>query len=128
MGAQGWALYEKIREVDDLLQASADARERIREVHPELSFRAWSGGQAIAAGKKTAAGRERRRHLVEEWLGPAALATARGRRLRRQLADDDILDAVAALWTATRIVGGVAKTLPEEPPRDATGLSMEIVY
>jgi predicted RNase H-like nuclease len=32
------------------------------------------------------------------------------------------------LWTAFRILEGRARTLPEEPPEDGTGLRMEIVY
>jgi predicted RNase H-like nuclease len=46
----------------------------------------------------------------------------------RDVADDDMLDAVAALWTATRLYEGTAETLPDEPPLDAAGLRMEIVY
>jgi predicted RNase H-like nuclease len=44
------------------------------------------------------------------------------------VADDDILDAFAALWTAERITSGVAVTLPENKPLDSTGLPMRIVY
>jgi hypothetical protein len=44
-----------------------------------------------------------------------------------EVADDDILDAFAALWTAERIAPGEAVTLPEVPPRDRHGLPMEMV-
>jgi predicted RNase H-like nuclease len=128
VGAQAWALYRKVRAVDELLAASAQARRRIREVHPEVSFWAWNGHRALRAGKRSGAGREERRRLVEGWLGAGVLAAARGKHARSDVADDDILDALAALWTATRIAEGRARTLPEDPPLDATGLPMAIVY
>lgn len=126
--AQAFALTAKIRELDALLQGSPDARRRIREVHPELSFWAWSGGRPMDAGKRSTAGRHARRRLAERWLGAGILARARGAHPRRDLADDDVLDAIAVLWTATRIARGEARGLPDPPPRDPTGLPMEIVY
>ncbi len=128
VGAQAWALYKKIREVDELLQSSVEARRRIREVHPEICFWSWTGGHPIAAGKKTVAGKIQRCKLAEEWLGQGVLVSGRGSNLKKHVADDDILDAIAALWTATRLAHGVAETLPENPPMDSTGLWMEIVY
>ena len=128
VGAQAWNIYAKIREVDELLQRDTRLRERIREVHPEVAFWAWSGGKSIAPGKKTRDGQARRQRLAEAWLGEGVLAAARGDRLKKTVADDDILDAIAVLWTASRIYRGEARTLPELPPLDATGLRMEIVY
>jgi predicted RNase H-like nuclease len=66
--------------------------------------------------------------LAEEWLGADILTRARGSYLKKHLADDDVLDAIAGLWTAHRIAAGTAKTLPDRAPRDSTGLPMEIVY
>lgn len=128
VGAQAWALYAKIRSVDALLRSSAAARRRIREVHPELSFWAWNGERSIAAPKRSPRGKRERLRLVEAWLGKGVLGAGRGRHPRSEVADDDVLDALAVLWTATRIVDGCAATLPEEPPLDALGLRMQIVY
>jgi predicted RNase H-like nuclease len=128
VSSQAFALYRKIHEVDRLLVTSGEARARIREVHPEVCFWAWNGGEAMRAAKKTPAGRRQRRQLAEKWLGVGAWARARKSFLARDVADDDLLDAIAALWTATRIAEGRARTLPEKPPVDATGLRMEIVY
>ena len=50
------------------------------------------------------------------------------KELRFHLVDDDIQDAIAALWTAHRLARGEAKSLPEHPPTDSTGLPMRIVY
>jgi predicted RNase H-like nuclease len=128
VGAQAWALYAKIREIDALLEASSSSRDRVHEVHPELSFWAWNGERPIREAKRTAAGRAIRLRLAERWLGPGVLARARAGRAKREVADDDILDAIAAFWTATRLATGEAQTLPPCPPIDASGLPMRIVY
>ncbi len=125
---QAWNLFPKIREVDRLLAEHPAARAAFREVHPELSFLVWNGGEPMAFAKKRPQGRTERLRLVESWLGPDLLARARGGEPRRWLADDDIVDAAAALYTAHRIAAGEAETLPAEPVLDAAGLPMEIVF
>jgi predicted RNase H-like nuclease len=40
---------------------------------------------------------------------------------------DDALDALACAWTAQRWAAGIARTLPDEPPRDNRGLPVRIV-
>src|SRR5205823_6111573 len=49
---QGWAIYPKIREIDDALRASTDLRARVFEVHPEVTFSAWSGAPIIPPKRK----------------------------------------------------------------------------
>ena len=128
VGTQAWALYPKIREVDEWLASNVDVRKRLREVHPEVCFWAWNGERPMCERKKNRAGKQERLLLVRGWLGERVLENARGKLLKRDVADDDILDALAALWTATRVVQGRARTLPDSPPTDTTGLRMEIVY
>ncbi len=128
VSAQAWWIFPKIREVDVLLRASLRARRRIREVHPEVSFWAWTGGRPMAHAKRTPAGRRARLALVEGWLGRGVLSRARGCHPKQHVADDDILDAIAALWTASRIEAGESATLPGSPPKDSAGLPMRIVY
>jgi len=127
VGIQAWGLYPKIREVDELLATTPAAREKIHEVHPEVSFQAWNAGRAMRHSKRDSAGQRERFALVCQLLGERALSVARGDLPKHQLADDDILDAIAVLWTTRRIHGGTAETLPAAPPHDATGLPMRIV-
>ena len=45
---------------------------------------------------------------------------------RTAVAEDDILDACAACWTAARILEERAIRIPSDPPRDERGLCMEM--
>jgi len=128
VGPHAWGLYPKIRRVDEALARDASARSRIREVHPELCFWAWNHGVPMKWAKRIPEGLGERVALVEDWLGLGILERARGCYRKKHLADHDIVDAIAALWTAHRIAAGIAKTLPDSPPLDATGLPMRIVY
>lgn len=121
------AIYPKIREVDEALQANADLRSRVVEVHPELTFRTWAEFP-ILPGKKTAEGHAIRRNLIASHFGPLAFESARNQVQPRHASNDDIADAFAALWTAQRIVNGKSQTLPPDPPIDSRGLPMRMVH
>lgn len=76
--------------------------------------------------KKHRAGRDERRKLLEPIFGQA-LHDALAKPSNLGSAEDDILDAFVALWTAERIVSGVARSIPSMSEADSCGLSMEIV-
>jgi predicted RNase H-like nuclease len=124
---QAWAIYPKIREVDDALQSDSDLRTRVVEVHPELTFSTWAGAP-ILSGKKTPEGHAIRRDLIARHFGPLAFDSARNQVSRNHAANDDIADAFAALWTARRIMDGNSQSLPPEPLLDSAGLPMRMVY
>jgi predicted RNase H-like nuclease len=126
MSRQAFGIVAKVREVDAALQHRPAQAARVHEVHPELSFAAWNGSP-LAHPKKCAGGRGERMGLVSRHFGPDAFALVRGGHPRRAVADDDILHAFAALWSAERIARGQAQWLPALPPRDARGLRMQIV-
>jgi predicted RNase H-like nuclease len=106
VSAQAHALGPRILHVTRL----AEADPRLREVHPEVSFRAMNGGLALRHRKKSAGGAlERiellRRHGIElAGLGACASAPL-----------DDVLDAAAAAWSAQRIAAGRARSFPDPP-------------
>lgn len=125
---QAWAICAKVAAVDAVLRDEPDLREIVREVHPEVSFWAWNDKEPLRFAKKKRKGKEERRQLVDSAFGEEAFASVRADVQRGDVADDDILDAFAALWTALRIVRGSEARLPEDPPEDAVGLRMEIVY
>jgi predicted RNase H-like nuclease len=124
---QAYGIYRKIVEVDDVLRARPDLRDRVIEVHPEVTFAHWRGAPIVETKRKQP-GRAIRRALIDRHFGSEAFEAVRHRYKRSEAADDDILDAFAALWTAERIVNGEAITIPSPPERDSAGLPMRIVY
>lgn len=122
---QCWGLADKLRDVNETMREAPGLQARVYEVHPELSFAYWRG-TAIAEPKRGRDGAQIRRAIVSEDIGEHALAHIRQQFHVRELADDDILDAFAALWSARRLHHGEGRALPADPPRDAYGLQMAI--
>ncbi len=107
ISAQAYALRKKILEVDKVVEPG----DRVREVHPEVSFRAMNGEVDLRHRKKTPWGLAERTNLLKRngvWLPDAAF------HLKR-VGPDDVLDAAAAAWSARRIASGMGLSLPEEP-------------
>lgn len=128
IGAQTWGIISKIREWDGCLRAKPTLAKRIFEVHPEVCFWALNAFHPMRHSKKSPQGRLERRRILAREFGGRALDEARSRHARCDVAEDDLHDAFAALWTAGRIHSGVARCLPESPSLDAAGLRMGIWY
>jgi predicted RNase H-like nuclease len=106
VSAQAHALGARILYMTEL----AHSDPRIREVHPEVSFRAMKGGSPLRHRKKSAGGAFERLELLRR----------RGVELDRldsaaSVPLDDVLDACAAAWSAHRISIGRAESLPDPP-------------
>jgi predicted RNase H-like nuclease len=129
LSIQTWNIVPKIREVDAFLQRTPAAKGIVRETHPEICFWALAGGRPMAHSKKSADGRQQRLDLIERWhpRSDQLFNSAMRHYPRRQLAPDDILDALANAVTAVRLKSDGA-TLPAEPDVDRCGLPMEMVY
>jgi predicted RNase H-like nuclease len=129
IGVQTWGIAPKIREIDQFLRANPDARRKIREVHPEVLFWSLNSMRAMVHNKKKREGfAERlgvlRRHFEEaDELVDEALSTFR----RKQVARDDILDALAAAVTGFLGCDRLAK-IPNQPEVDVSGLPMEMMH
>jgi predicted RNase H-like nuclease len=128
MSKQTFMICLKIRAVDEALRADEYLRDRVFEVHPELCFHEWNGGLPMLHAKRTFSGARDRHKLVESTFGNDAFGVIRQQHRTSAVADDDILDAFAALWTAARIADGTARTLPEIVPFDSAGLPMRMMY
>jgi predicted RNase H-like nuclease len=116
----------KIREVDEALRATPDAK--VFEVHPELAFWRLNGGRALTEPKKVKSrvyepGLALRRSLLMAAGFSAAVVNAAP---PKGAAADDLLDALACAAIARRIDAGLAQSFPNPPPRDAFGLAMAI--
>jgi len=118
---QAWALKTKLKEANELYDLGD---RRLSEVHPEISFAELNGGMPVTASKKSWNGQMTRR----------ALLAGAGIRLPDDLAAtghagaDDILDAAAAAWTATRIARRHAASLPSPPETGGAGQPVAIWY
>ncbi|GAA3566431.1 DUF429 domain-containing protein [Microlunatus spumicola] len=104
---QAWGLRGKVREVDRLVR---DGEDRVREVHPELSFTTMAGHPARHPKKTWAGQRERVALLDAAGIRLDALTGATG-----SAGPDDVVDAAAAAWTARRLAAGTAVSLPDPP-------------
>ena len=128
VGAQAFALYARIRDVDNSIRGSAQARRFVYEVHPEVCFMAWNDGNPIVESKKSYLGMRMRFDLIQSHFGVNSAEVIRQKYPPTQVADDDINDAFAALWTAQRINLGTAEVIPDPPEIDPLGLRMGMWY
>lgn len=124
VSAQAFGLYPRIREIDEIIRSNDEARGFVYEVHPELCFMAWNNGKPIQESKKSHEGMSIRLGMVKSHFGAETVHAVRQRHPLSQVADDDIYDAFAALWTAERINLGVADVIPDIPEIDSFGLQM----
>jgi len=120
---QTFGILPKIREVDELLRMRPELRDVVREVHPEVSFSELVG-IPMMHHKASPLGRDERRRALVRSFPELHLIEKAGRD--QGLPIDDVLDATVACWTALRMVGGKARSLPNVAPFDATGLPMAI--
>jgi len=124
LNKQSFFIMDKIRQVDELITPAM--QKRVREIHPEVTFRALNRGRPVEHNKKTRAGRDERIALLSS-IFPNAGEMVNGMRKPGKAEPDDILDALAAAWTAAKAAIGKAATLPEQPELDSKGLRMEIL-
>lgn len=127
-GAQAFGILPKIREWDLLMRSDARARQQVREIHPEVCFAAMDGNSGLAEPKKSPDGSERRLALLAQHFGEMPVKDLIQRVPKSRAAPDDVLDALAALWSAQRIARGVAMSLPSPPEVDSEGLIRAIWY
>jgi predicted RNase H-like nuclease len=126
ISVQGWNLVPKIREIDTLLQLRPELRLQVHEVHPELSFQTMNGNNPLNGGKKSAEGAADRVRLLGQEFPGLDLEGLLARFPRSACQPDDLLDALACLWTAGRIAKGLSALRPDPAPVDELGIRMAI--
>jgi predicted RNase H-like nuclease len=126
---QAYHISKKTKQVDDFLLSNPQARQKIRETHPEICFWALAGGKTMQFPKKKKHGFKERFDLLKKVFSPtqAMVNAALKRYQRKEVAKDDILDSIAAAIVACSPVRSLT-TVPEMPGKDAKGLPMEIVF
>ncbi|AKB18374.1 MULTISPECIES: DUF429 domain-containing protein [unclassified Methanosarcina] len=126
---QTWHIVPKIRDVDSFLVENENFREKIREVGPEICFQAFTGFPMKYPKKKAEGFLERREALGNFCpFADEVIEYALAKYRRKDLAKDDILDALAAALTAKmgNIYGFVY--VPHEPETDSKGLKIQMIY
>jgi predicted RNase H-like nuclease len=125
---QTLGITPKILELDSLFLCDASARACIKEIHPEICF--WAlAGRPMQHNKKKAGGFAERikvlqsYHSVTEEIVQHSLQNYR----RREVAKDDILDALAAAITALAGLNALV-SVPDPPEFDNRGLPMQMLY
>ena len=125
LSKQTFAILKKIRDMDQLMTLELQAV--VREGHPEVTFRVLAGA-SLGFNKSSSDGKAERLRILAD-LGVRLDPTAERRSLgRANVEEDDIIDAVAMLVTARRILLGRQTVQPGGCVcQDRRGLRMEIV-
>jgi len=115
---QAYALKERLLELDEVDTRQSD----VREVHPEVSFRAMADRPLCWAKTSWNGLHERKRLLLDHGVEiPTEIAKV------GNAGAEDLLDAAAAAWSADRIANETAISLPT-PPQAANGRQIAIWY
>jgi predicted RNase H-like nuclease len=109
---------EAIREVQSWRQRS------VWEVNPELAFKQMNEGVELRYGRRSMHGLQERRFLLAAKLpGAERVLAQRPKGVR----EGKLLDALADLWTARRVMARAITRLADPPAWDADGVRMDIV-
>ncbi|MFI5015071.1 MAG: DUF429 domain-containing protein [Hyphomicrobiales bacterium] len=130
---QAFMLFRKIREIDQLLRTAPSGIDppwsrRVFEAHPELGFWRLNDERPLLHPKKIKGrpnpdGLRERQHILRlAGLPASAVASVPP----PGAAPDDLLDALALLGIARRILRGEARPFPDPPHFDALGLPVAI--
>ena len=131
IGSTAWGIAKKIAEMDCFMRKNVDMHGKVREVHPEVLFWALNRKKDMECGKKTLQGFYDRMNVlrkVEEQTDAIVEHALPGTCNPKVVGGDDILDALAAAVTARLGYPDWLATLPDDPPTDARGLPMEMVF
>lgn len=125
---QSWAIADRIRQVEAVLRAGTGTP-AIREAHPEVCFAALGDGpmRYSKTGQPGAAVWERISVLRRVVPDALQILQTLGTDLDATVSNHDLLDALVLAVIASDLTGPL-RTLPDDPPTDAVGLPMEIVY
>jgi predicted RNase H-like nuclease len=114
LSKQTWFLFEKIKEARTLF-CQKEKNLKLYEVHPELSFMAMNDMKVIEFGKKTNDGFKMRYLLLKKFFPKFNFEEVRAKFKKKDVADDDILDAVAVLWSTQKIIDKIVSYVPKDP-------------
>lgn len=130
LSKQSFYLLPKIRQIDEWLKKDLNLQKSIFETHPELSF--WAMGKQTAPSKHSVEGKEFRTQLLTRegiWNDSFFDIIAKERKRANIIAKDDILDALACMWSAYRCLQCIEQVIgKDEDLYDDEGLLMRYTF
>ncbi|MEQ9307853.1 MAG: DUF429 domain-containing protein [Balneolaceae bacterium] len=129
LSLQSWNITPKIKLLDELLRFNPEFKEKVLESHPELLFQKLNGGM-IFQKKNLKKGIRHRLELIKE---KEAIADDFFRDIKEEwrrsdVAEDDIVDAMALAYFAKKSEIEGIKTIPVEVSNDSEGLPKAIHF
>ena len=123
LSKQTFNIMAKIRQADRVVQKLG--QDKIREGHPEVSFKILSGGQILGKKSKPDGMQHRTKLLQDAGFDCANLKQHLPNHKPAKL--DDLLDAAGLAWSATRWKNNEHESFPSNPKKDSKNLEM-VVY
>lgn len=127
---QSYFIFNKILEVDIFLRERNSKNIKLNESHPEVAFHFLNSGKSIKFNKKTKEGLAERLHVLELYDKRVihTFDDSVKKFLRKEVAKDDIVDAMCLAITGNSLPNRVIQTLPQKIELDHCGLQMGINY
>jgi len=127
---QSYFIFDKIRQVDLFLRNHNLGILNINESHPEIAFHFLNGGKSMKYNKKTQEGLEERLDLLALYdeRVKTVFSDAVLKFLRKEVAKDDIIDAMCLAICANNLPNRVINSLPQKKEVDVFGLPMAVCY
>jgi predicted RNase H-like nuclease len=126
---QAWNIVPKILDVDSFLVENKNFREKVKEVGPEVCFQAFTDFPMISSKKSQDGFFERIQALRRVCMFTDEIVeSALSKYRRKEVAKDDILDALVAAITAKMGCRYGFEYVPSEPEADSKGLKIQMVY
>lgn len=126
ISSQAFGIYRKVAEVDGIV--IPEFQSRVVEVHPEICFWAMNNKKDVCASKHSGPGHLQRIELLRKNIDLQDLEWEKVMTGVRGAKPDDVLDAIAAAWSARRWANGSFERFPAKEERDSRGFRAEIVY
>jgi predicted RNase H-like nuclease len=129
LSVQSWNIVKKIKEVDVLLREYPYAREVMKESHPEIGFWALKGKPMDYSKKDRRGFDERVEVLSKQYKHSKEIVDfALNKYLRKEVARDDILDALCLAVNGCIGLRRGFEYIPSSSEVDSQGLEMKITY
>ncbi len=129
---QSWNISKKIREVDELLSEKYEYRSLIKEAHPEICFKYLNNGSSLRFKKQSPnrSGIKERLNILEDYQPEIKTIFDRGREKcnRKDVKDNDIVDALCLMVTATLGIEDKFQYIKGSKLLDSRGIEMGLYY